>query len=232
VAARNSWQLSGAAASSPVGAELTWWGAVLPRAGQLVVADPLLPRPLMTALLSDAADDVSATGPRRARVVVVSLLAGGGLAAAVVMATEALQVLLLVTAAVGFVVWSSRMHSREHAVREREGARPLFAVRPSVGEPTWELLAHLDSQQAARPDDAFCAAARHLLWRVAHVSPRSDAAITRLTERARDGDLSSTDQLWAAAEDLTMLAVASPRDVRRSVPQLAVLFRYESGATR
>jgi hypothetical protein len=64
------------------------------------------------------------------------------------------------------------------------------------------------------------------------VSPRSDAAITRLTECARDGDLSSTDQLWAAAEDLTMLAVASPRDVRRSVPQLAVLFRYESGATR
>lgn len=121
------------------------------------------------------------------------------------------------------------------AENERSGsarARPLFAVRPAVGETTWDLLAHLDDQQASSSDDAYLTAARHLLWRVAHLNPRGDAAIAHLTARAHDGELSSAEQLWAAADDLTALAVASPRDVRRSVPQLAVLYRYESHATR
>ncbi|KAA1012201.1 hypothetical protein FVA95_27465 [Pseudonocardia sp. EV170527-09] len=145
--ARDSRQLGGAPASVPASVKLTWWGAVLPRAGQLVVADPLLPGPLMMALLSDAADTASAPVPHRTRLLVISLLVGGGLSAAALLASEALLVLLLVTTAVGFVAWASRRRSRERAVREREGARPLFAVRPAVGEPTWDLLAELDGQQ-------------------------------------------------------------------------------------
>ncbi|MBC3192793.1 hypothetical protein H7X46_17140 [Pseudonocardia sp. C8] len=212
-----------------VAAGVHWWGAALPRAGLIVVADPLLPPPLMTALLSDAMDGARTGHARGSGAPRLVLAAGtvGGFAAALLVAPDGVPALLLVLAAVGSAVWACRAENRAAAIRRREGARPLFAARACGGTTTWDLVAHLEV--IGRHGDTHRAAARTLLWRIAHLGPAGDPAIARLAELARSGDLESGDELYRAAERLRDLPVAAPADVRRSVPQLSVLFRYETG---
>lgn len=206
-----------------------WWGAALPRSGQLVVADPLLATPLLRALLSDAVDGghTPQRAPRRVPLLLLAIGIVGGCGAVVLVVPSGLQSLLLVLLAVGFAVWACTAQSRTATIRHREGARPLFAIRAAGGPATWALVAHLE--QVAGHDEASRAAVRTLLWRVAHLSPTGDPAIATLADLARSGGLHTGDDLHRAAERLRALPAAAPDDVRRTVPQLSTMFRYEAG---
>ncbi|MBN9739446.1 MULTISPECIES: hypothetical protein [unclassified Pseudonocardia] len=220
---------SGSEVDGPAAAAgVRWWGAALPRSGQLVVADPLLATPLLRALLSDAIDGghTPQRSPRRFPLLLLVIGVVGGCAAVVVVVPDAVQSLLLVLLAVGFAVWACTAQSRTATIRHREGARPLFAIRAAGGPATWALVAHLED--VGGHSEAARGAVRTLLWRVAHLSPTGDPAIATLADLARSGGLHTDDDLHQAAERLQALPAAAPGDVRRTVPQLSTLFRYEA----
>lgn len=219
---------SGSEVDGPIAeAGVRWWGAALPRSGQLVVADPLMAAPLIRALLSDAVDGghTPQRVPRQVSLLLLAIGAVGGCGAVFLVAPGGLQSVLLVVLAVGFAGWACTAQSRTATIRHREGARPLFAIRAAGGPSTWALLAHLE--ELGR-DDANRAAVRTLLWRVAHLSPAGDPAIATLADLARSGGLYTGEDLYRAAEHLHAYPAAAPADVRRTVPQLSMMFRYEA----
>lgn len=207
--------------------EVRWWGVALPRAGQLIVADPRLPSAQVLAVLSDVRDGARV---RRAWSRYVGPMAGvaGALLVGVALATasDRTRAAALVLVALVFLYWACRTSSQLRALNARGRDRLVFAVRAAGNEQTWELVEHMEN--VAGHGASHRSSVRDLLWHVVHLSPHDDGAIAALLDQARSGQLRSGGDLREAIFSLRTRAQLSSQSPRCSGAQLAPLFRYEA----
>lgn len=198
----------------------------LPRAGQLIVADPRIPSAEVLAVLSDVRDRARARPTWSRHVGRVAMVAGALLVGVGLMtASDRTSAAAVVLIALGFLYWAYRAQGRLRELHARGRDRPVFAVRAAGREQTWELVEHLEriAEQGGHRSNV-----RELLWHVVHLPTTDDAAIATLAEQARAGQLRSGSDLRDAVAALrTRVQPASPRS-RRSGAQLAALFSYEA----